>query len=159
MPHDPQALTHADFQRAATLIKFAAEIDRAGINFVFNEAGRENRSAQLLLATIDGYRVITRELRSESALPAVDEMIRGAVTTAPDPDMRLAAAAVVARADSDTDALNAVMIKANKSGRPAELVAALMGMYATLLPELVTDHCTANLATWPARIAGHSGGA
>lgn len=159
MPHDPHALTHTDYQRAAALIGHEANGSAEGMQFVVDQACAENRTAQLLLATIDCYRTITAELRTDGALIAVWQLIEQETRRRNDDgDARRAATAIIARRDNDTDTFSAVLREANKVGRPAELLATVVGIYSAILPELATPHAVAHLSQWTARIAGETGG-
>ena len=129
MPHDPQALNTIDYQRAAALIGHEANGSAAGMQFVVDQASGERRTAQLLLATIDCYRIVTDELRTPGALMAVWQLIEQETRRRPDNgDARRAATAIVARRDTDTDAFNAVLLEANEVGRPFELLASVVGI-------------------------------
>lgn len=154
--HDSQHnLTHTDYQRAAALIGHEANSSAQGMQFVVDQACADNRTAQLLLATIDCYRIITDELRTDGALIAVWQLIEQETRHRDDNgDARRAATAIIARRDSDTDTFNAALHEANAAGRPAELLATVMGIYSAILPELATPHAAAHLAQWTARIAG-----
>ncbi|MGJ6126317.1 hypothetical protein QN239_27450 [Mycolicibacterium sp. Y3] len=159
MPDGAAALTHADYQRAAALIGHEANGYAPGMQFVVDQTCAENRTAQLLLAVIDCYATITIELRTDGGLIAVWQLIEQETRRRNDDgDARRAATAIVARRDKDTAAFNTVLREANEAGRPAELLATVIGMYSAILPELATPFAAENLARWTVRIAGETDG-
>lgn len=145
--------THSDFQRAAALIGHRANGNAEGVRFTMQAANEANRVTALLIALLDGYRLVASELRTEHALGAVGEFIEACAAQDEDADVRRAAAAFVAHRDNDLDAFNTVLIEANDDGRPGEVVAGVLDLFSTLLPELGTPVALANLAQWTARIA------
>ena len=157
MTDNQAAVTHADFQRAAALIGHEANGSAEGMQFVIDQACALNRASQLLLAVVDAYGIIAAELRTDAALIAVWQLVAQETRRTDDDDARRAATVIVARRDHNADTFNAVMREANQAGRPAELLATVVALYATILPELATPHATEHLAQWTARIAGQSG--
>ena len=150
---DNQSPTRADFRRAAALIAHRANYNADGMRFVVEEASELNRTTPLLRCLIDGYRLITAELRTEQALAAIRQFVE-LCAQGEETGIRRAATAVLAHVDHNVDAFNAVLIEANEDDESAGVVASLMEMYATLMPELCTPHGLHALAQWTARIAG-----
>lgn len=153
-----QRLTHADFRRAAALIRLRAESLVDGIAAGLNEAADLNRTTPLLRCLIDGYGFLARELRTEDALIAVNESLDMCAELSEDVVSQRGAQVIVAHRDEDLDAFNAVLVAANDDGRPVDVLLSVLDIYAILLPELAAPHCLANLAQWIARIAAAENG-
>lgn len=151
---ESQSLTHADYRRASALIRHRATSSIDGIALVLNEASDLNRTTPLLRSLIDGYQFLTAELRTPSAIVAVDESLDMCAALSEDSAHRRGAEVIVAHRDKDIDAFNAVLIAANEDGKTVDVPVAVLDIYAILLPELAAPHALKNLAQWTARIAG-----
>jgi len=155
---DPQSPTHADFRRAAALVAHRAEGSVDGIRCVLNEAGELNRTTPLLTSVIDCFTHLTRELRTDEAIIAINESLAQCATLSHDTASRRGAEVILARHEKNVDAFNAVLIEANDDGRPVEVIAAVLDLYLVLLPELASAYALSSLAKWTARIAASENG-
>ncbi|ORB89754.1 hypothetical protein LAUMK42_03724 [Mycobacterium persicum] len=157
MTENHTAPNHGDNRRAAALIAHRANGSIEGIDFVMRQSNQLNRSTQLLRATLNAYRHITGELRTDHALTAMAQFIElcakgeeGAGT-----DIRRAAQAVIADVDHDLEAFNAILIEANNDDQAGGVMLGLLELYSALLPELATPYALQCLSQWTVRIAGH----
>jgi hypothetical protein len=148
-----QSLTHADFRRAAALITHRADGSSDGIRYIIEEAGELNRTTPLLRCLIDGYRMMTTELRTEQALLCIGEFIDLFASQDIEPNIRRAATAIITHRDHDIDGFNAVLLEANADGTAGSLLSAVIELHDRLLPELSTPYGLKTLAQWTARIA------
>ncbi|HRD10510.1 MAG TPA: hypothetical protein PLI79_01480 [Mycobacterium sp.] len=146
-----QSPSHSDYRRAAALIAHQAEGSVPGIRCILEEASTANRSTPLLIALLDAFRLIARELRTDSALQALGELIE--IFTGQSGPMRAAALVTIARRDRDTARFNEVLIAANDADAAGGLLASVLELWAALLPELAAPHALRSLSTWTARIA------
>ena len=151
MTHTDQSPQHADYRRAAALIRHQAEGSVSGIRFILDEASAANRTTPLLTSLLDAFRLIARELRTDPALEAVGELVE--IFAQQDGPMRAAARVTIARRDRDVSAFNAVLIEVNEDDRAGELLADVVEMWAALLPELAAPSARRSLSEWTARIA------
>lgn len=136
------------------MIVHHARRDGDGVNAIFDEANREGRGTELLLALLDGYESIVPQLRTEAAMACLTQAMHQIAEWDEDPDCRRAAAAIVAHSVDDVDRFNKSVVEAAEQNRTGQLFVAICDVYAVLLPELSTPLGTDALRQWAARIAG-----
>ena len=151
-PDNPQFLTSADFRRATALMRHSAAGSAEGIRFCLDEAAELGRSTHLLRGLLAGYGVVATELRTEAGLEGLWATVEA--IAAREDQYGAAATIVLAHRDADLGAFNAGLVRANDAeGGPGSLVAAVLQLWAGLLPELASPPGLDGLARWTARIA------
>jgi hypothetical protein len=127
----------ADYRRAAALIHAHGHTDTDGMNQVLIEAFNADRNTQLFLALADLYQSIVAALITPLGRDCLGQVVLGmAADPHIDPDFRRAAQFIAHQGSANPKGVDAVLVEADEANRIAELLMAILKLYAQCLPML-----------------------
>jgi hypothetical protein len=144
MTHFAETPSAADARRATALTLHHRGGDTDGVVELVRETAETDRAAELLMAILDLHRTAILELKTDQGVTLMALYVQDLanVPTTPDPvtaDVRRAAALLDCHGRTDITGLNNVLLDAADTGRPTQLVVALLDLYEHLLPELSSN--------------------